>query len=126
MLLRVLLNSRHSSMFFISFPHFPSVSFQFHVDLIKDQVIRCHSHSPALRLFAETRFTAFLMSFLPGNTGMLVIKTACSRVDSSVNCGHEQCTISMPWTNKKGKNWIQAERVCFHFLPMHSTVCVCV
>lgn len=54
MLLRVLLNSRHSSMFFISFPHFPSASFQFHVDLKKDQVIRCHSHSPALRLFAET------------------------------------------------------------------------
>lgn len=51
----VLLNSRHSSMFFISFFTL-SVSFQFHVDLIKQ--------SFALELSTETLFTAFLMSLV--------------------------------------------------------------
>lgn len=65
-------------MFFISFFTLSLCSLQFHVDLIKDEVIRYHSQSSGLELFTEMLLTAFLDVFdVCGQTGLAVIKQVC-------------------------------------------------
>lgn len=95
-------------MFFISFFTLSLCSLQFHVDLIKDEVITYHPQSSGLELFTEMLFTAFLDVFdVCGQTGLAVIKQVVFIVDP--------CSLNLI---KMRKNLVQADWVCAHFLPI--------
>lgn len=103
-------------MFFISFFTLSLCSLQFHVDLIKDEVIRYHSQSSGLEIFTEMLFTAFQMSLMRGLTGLAVIKLPASCVYS---------WLLLPYFNKNqekfGSSWLG---VCS--LPANTCVSVSV